>query len=317
MSPIGSAGGARRGQRVAAVQEVARGEVLKQVADGALDRQGQEDGPGKVLLRVLGLLTHGRHRFKAHQDQDRDAGLYDDVAEVVWPDDRLGRGMVVEGLNTRGIGRVGGVLVVDREGSCLFHGRGLAVGIGGQRVAVLVRAVLHLVGGRAVGVLGRLSVCVKHRQWVALVVVHRHLCDLVVDRNPVREVIGLRTLRVRAAVGQRDHREDHERGDLDNVDRDVDRRAPVHTAVRDVGHAESEHDAEEVHLKRAVVDAAEGVGKEIPREISHEHRRDAHHASRVDPVVQVTRPPREELGQARELERLGLREERLLGIEIR
>ena len=65
--------------------------------------------------------------------------------------------------------------------------------------------------------------------------------------------------------------------DLDDVDGDVDRRAAVDAAVGDVGDAEREDDAEQIHQERAVVDAAEGVREQVAREVPDKQRRDADH----------------------------------------
>ncbi len=127
----------------------------------------------------------------------------------------------------------------------------------------------------------------------------------------------LRPVGVLDAVGDRDDREDEERRDLDDVDRDVDAGRPRDPAEGDVGDAEREDDAEEVHEEGAVEAAAERVREELVQEVAAQQRGHADHAARVNPVVEVARPAGDELRHACELVRLGLRQEGLLGEEVR
>ncbi len=117
-------------------------------------------------------------------------------------------------------------------------------------------------------------------------------------------------------VGQRDDGEDDQGGDLDDVDRHVDRGRAGDSPEGDVGDAEREDDAEEDHEQRAVVRGAERVRPELVQEVAAENRGHSHHAARVNPVVQMARPTREELGHPRKFVRVGLRQERLLGVEV-
>ena len=80
MSPIGALEPAAVRQRVAGIEEVTGGEVFDQVADHALDEQREQHRPRNVALGVLGLFAHRGDRLESDQDQDRDAGLNDDVS---------------------------------------------------------------------------------------------------------------------------------------------------------------------------------------------------------------------------------------------
>ena len=86
--------------RVSAVKVVVPGKILEQVTEAALNDQREDDGLGNVALGVLGFFTHRRDRFKSDEDENRDAGLNDDVAELVRRDDRLGGVVIIECLNT-------------------------------------------------------------------------------------------------------------------------------------------------------------------------------------------------------------------------
>ena len=117
-------------------------------------------------------------------------------------------------------------------------------------------------------------------------------------------------------IADGDHREYQQRRDLDDIDHHVDGRGPRHAAEGDVGHAEGEDDAEERHEKRAVIGAAEGVREKLVQQKAAQNGRHTDHDPGIDPVVQVARPAGEELGDPGELVGMGLREERLLRIQV-
>ena len=197
-----------------------------------------------------------------------------------------------------------------------LHHRALIRGVGEQERHRL--AVLHLGHRVAVGV--HLVLQDRLAAGVELgfaVLHHRLLRDHVVDRRAVDQLQPARAFGVVHAVGDRDDREHQQRGDLHDVDDHVDRRRAGDTAKCNVGHAEREHDAEQDHEQRAVERAAERVGEELVEQVAADDRGHAHHAPGVDPVIEVTGPPGDELGDARKPERVGLVEERLLGEEIR
>ena len=118
-------------------------------------------------------------------------------------------------------------------------------------------------------------------------------------------------------VRNRDHREHQQRRDLDDINRQIHACRAGDASVSDVRHAEREHDTEQDHEQRAVVATRERVRPELIQQIAAEDGRDADHTARIDPVIQVTRPAGHELRQPRELEGLGFRHERLLGVVIR
>ena len=99
--------------RVAAVQEVVRGEILEQVADRALNRQREQHRARDVPLGVLRLFAHRRHGFETDQQQNRDARLDEDEAESMRRDDRSGAGVEVERLRVL---RVPGLPVTASSG---------------------------------------------------------------------------------------------------------------------------------------------------------------------------------------------------------
>jgi len=82
--------GSRRGvgRRDLIADEEVGGEVLEQVRKDALDRERQQDRLANVPFRVFRLGTERGDRLEAHQQQDGDRPLVDDVGEVVRPDDR-------------------------------------------------------------------------------------------------------------------------------------------------------------------------------------------------------------------------------------
>ena len=65
-----------------------------------------------------------------------------------------------------------------------------------------------------------------------------------------------------------------------------------HAAEGDVGDAEREHDAEEVHEQRAVVAAAERVREELVQQIAAQKRGHADHAARDRPSSRGGSPSR-------------------------
>ncbi len=191
---------------------------------------------------------------------------------------------------------IGGVAEDERDRLAVLHvGDGVAGGV-------------HLVlrDDRAGGVL--LGRAVLH---------HRFLGDLEVDRGAVDELEALRPFGVLHAVGDRHHREHQERGDLDDVDQHVDAGRSRHAAEGDVGDAQREGHAEQDHEGQAVVAAAERVREKLVEQVAAEQRGHADHAARIDPVVEVARPAGDELGDARELVRVGLAEKGLLREEVR
>ena len=317
----GGAGCAGHPDRVAIVQQIVRGEVLDQVAHQALDAERQEHGARDVALGVLGLLAHRGHGFEADQDEDGDAGLDEHEVEAVWRDDGAGAGVEVEGQRVllvaglAGDGLIGRVTHGERSGELRIGDR-IAVLAGRDRVTILVDGIDHLEGRLAGGIDRGLAVSVEHGHGLAGVILHHLLGHDVVDGDTVGEVVAGRALRVLHAVRNGDEGEYQERGDLDDVDRHVDRGGAGHAAEGDVGDAQREHDAEPVHEQRAVVGAAESVREELGEQVTAQQRGDADHASGIDPVVEMTGPARDELGDARELESLGLRGKGLFGIEV-
>ena len=105
----------------------------------------------------------------------------------------------------------------------------------------------------------------------------------VVNGHAVGKVEARGALLVLHAVGYGDHREHQQRGDLNDVDRHVDRRGPVYAAVGDIGHAEGEDDTEAIHEQGAVVVGAEGVGPELVQQIAAEDRGHARPCNRDRP----------------------------------
>ena len=261
---------------------------------------------GMSRLAFSRFFTHRCHRLESHQDENRDARLDEDEREAVRCSHRSCGRVELEVrrqlLGVVGVDRLhrGGVIVRvaqrERHRLPVFHlGNRIAVGV-------------HLVLGD-----GRAS-----RVELGLAVFeHRLLRDHVVDRCAVDQVVGLRPFGVTRAVRDRHHREHQERGDLDDVDDHVDARRSGHTAESDVRDAQREHDAEEEHEERAIEVAREGVRPELVEQVPAQDCGNSDHAARIDPVVEMARPPGHELGDAGELEGLGLRQERLLGEEVR
>ena len=89
-----------RGPRVrygiAVVQQVVGRKILEQVAEGALDHQGEQHRARHVALGVLRFLAHRRDGLEADQDENGDAGLDEHVAEPVGRHHRPGARVEVE-----------------------------------------------------------------------------------------------------------------------------------------------------------------------------------------------------------------------------
>ena len=118
------------------------------------------------------------------------------------------------------------------------------------------------------------------------------------------------------AIGDGHDRENHQRGNLDDIDPHVDRRAAIHAAVGDVTHEQREYDAEQPHEQRAVVSAAESVRPKLAGQIAAENRRNPDHQAGINPVIQMAGPAGEKFGDARKFIRMGLGQERLLGVKV-
>ena len=318
-------------QGVAVVQEIVRGEVFQQVAERALNRQREQHGPRHIAPGILRLLAHGRDRFESNQDQNRDAGLDEDEVETVRRDDRCGGGVEIEGripfvILGNGFFR----LVADvKRGGELHIRRGLAILVGHDRRAVLALRVHHLqlidrqalrIDQRLALVVerrSRLAICAEHGLRYAFVVFHDLLRDLIIDRNPVGQVVAARILRVVHPIRDGNNAEDQQCGNLDHIDGRIHPRGAVHAAKRDVGNAKGEHDAKQEHEQRTVVASRERVREKLVQQIAAENRRHAHHATGINPVIQVRRPASHKLCQPGKFVGLGFRQEGLLRIQVR
>jgi hypothetical protein len=166
-----------------------------------------------------------------------------------------------------GDGLRGRVAHGERSGE-LQVGDGIAVLAGRDRDAVLVGGIDHLEDRLAGGIDRGLVVGVEHRHGLAGVVLDRLLGDDVVDGDAVGEMEAGRTLRVLHAIGDGDDGEDEQRGDLDDIDRHVDRGGAGHAAEGDVGDTQREHDAESIHEQRAVIGTAKGIREELVEQVA-------------------------------------------------
>ncbi len=305
MSPSGAPEPGRIGHGVALIEEVVGREVLNQIAEDSLDAERQQHGPWNVALGVACLLTHRSYRLEPDQDENGDAGLNDDERESMR---RRHRGSPVVELEVRG--QRGGMVSVDR-----LHLHGLAGGVGngeGHRLAIL-----HLGHRHAVIIhLGRSHRLTGGVQFGLAVLQYRLLHDVVVHRYAIDELEGARALAVVNAVRDGHHGKHQQSRDLDDVDRHVHAGGARDAPERDVGHAEGKAHTEENHEEGTVDRPTEGVGEELIEQIAAEDGGHAHHAARIHPVVEVTRPSSHELGDAGEPIGLGVIEKGLLGEEV-
>ncbi len=131
------------------------------------------------------------------------------------------------------------------------------------------------------------------------------------------ELVGDRPRRMIHAVAESEYREDHQCGDLDDVDCDVHRRRSVYAAVGDVSHGKGKHHGDQHHEGHAGVRRAHEIRPDSAHQVAAQDSHDADHDAGVDPVVQVRGPADDELGEAGILPGLVVIEERLLGEVIR
>ena len=114
-------------------------------------------------------------------------------------------------------------------------------------------------------------------------------------------------------VAKSHYGKDHQRGDLDHVDGDVDRRRTVYSAVRDIGDAKGERHGDCHHEHRPGVGRAHKAGPKSSSQKAAENPHDANHHAGINPVIQVRAPAHDKLRQAGVGPRLFVVEERLLG----
>ena len=266
-------------------------------------------------LRILRIAQLARHRVFGLVAQDERvgegvAGLVQFVlARVILLEDRIriahAQAQRRQRAQQHGVGVLGLVQVVGHHLPVLLLD-------GGHGLAVLAHQIL------AVGVLGDLGRPIRPGvlHGLVLVVQHVDLVHVVIDRDAVGQMPADGALRMVGPVGDGHDREDHQGGDLNDIDAHVDGRAAVDAAIGDVADDQRKADAEEPHEQRAVIGAAEGVRPELVGQIPRQDGRHADHQARIHPVVQMTGPAGEKLGDARKFKPVGLGQERLLGVEV-
>ena len=100
------------------------------------------------------------------------------------------------------------------------------------------------------------------------------------------------------AIAKGQHAEDDQRGDLHDVDGDVDGRGCARALLRDPRHEEREDDRDQRHEDGPGLEPLMKVGIEEADHIADEDARDRHHHAGIDPVVKVRAPADDELGDA-------------------
>ena len=254
---------------IPAVEEVICREVLKQVADQALDQQRRDHRDRNVAFRVLGLAPHRGHRLESHQDQDGHGGLNENPAPIVRAHDRSAARMAQE------VALVVGRRIGDVEGHGLPGGiqlgLGPSVGLAQNRFRSL--PVRHRLFGREF-----VGVCFAR-------------CRIVLVGHAARRMTHPK------AEGQ--NRKHHQRRDLDHVDGDIDRRRAGYATMGDIGHEERERHRNRRHEHRAGIGRAHEARPNGPRQVAAQDSHYGDHHSRVDPVVEVGRPTDDELRKPR------------------
>ncbi len=118
------------------------------------------------------------------------------------------------------------------------------------------------------------------------------------------------------AIADGQHAEDHQRGDLNHVDGQVDGGGSARALAGDPADEEREDNRNQRHEERPGIGAAHDVGIEEADHIADEDAGGGHHHAGIDPVVKVRAPADDELGHAGILEGLVLGEQRLLGVVV-
>ena len=131
------------------------------------------------------------------------------------------------------------------------------------------------------------------------------------------ELVGDAARRVVHAIAQGQHREHHQRGDLYDIDGDVDRRRAIDSAVGDIGHYKRERDGDGHHEHGTRIGGAHEARPEGPRQVAAQDSHHRDHHSRIDPVVEVRGPADDELRKPGVAPRGVVIQERLFGEVIR
>src|SRR5205085_2995356 len=116
---------------------------------------------------------------------------------------------------------------------------------------------------------------------------------------------------------QSHHREHNQRGNLNDIDRNVDRGRTVYTAIGDISHAKRRDDGAQSHEDRARIARAHESRLECSGNVAAENTDYGHHHARIDPVVQVGTPTDNKLGKPGITPRLIVVEKRLFREIIR
>src|SRR5262249_18544836 len=91
------------------------------------------------------------------------------------------------------------------------------------------------------------AVCPRVLYRLSLVIGHINLGNTVFDWRTVRQMDANGTLRVINTVSDGDNGEDHQRADLDDIDRHIYRRGPIHPPVGDIRDTEGEEYTKQYH----------------------------------------------------------------------
>src|SRR4030088_1991608 len=97
-------------------------------------------------------------------------------------------------------------------------------------------------------------------------------------------------------ISDRNHREDNQSGNLNHINRDIDRRCTRDSAVGDKAYKKWKHEAKENYEKRTWKGRIENRWEKLASQITRNQRGHSHHHARVDPVIKVTGPSYDEFG---------------------